>query len=177
MIEDSVPSIKFHLAAGHPDSLPLMEVPVPPDSIVAGELTLDLASLTQIARVMRKQVGDNTAPVTLHVTHQQVETPSVYSFADDRIIVDNGRQILEIDGEEKMIPPRQFSLLSLLASRPDQLWSRAAVHNHIWGRDPWSNVLNVLTSKTRKSLGPELAPALVSRQSLGLMVLSTLKRT
>ena len=51
------------------------------------------------------------------------------------LVVDPSRRTVSFHGQSVDIRPREFDLLALLATYPDQVWSRDALLRRIWGGD------------------------------------------
>ncbi len=62
---------------------------------------------------------------------QLVPTPQVATV----LTMDNARRSATFHGTPLDLRPREFDLLALLASHPEQVWSREALLQRIWGGD------------------------------------------
>lgn len=49
--------------------------------------------------------------------------------------IDTERYIIIIDGEEKVLPRKEFKLLKLLTSKPEKVFTREEILNKVWGTD------------------------------------------
>jgi two-component system, OmpR family, alkaline phosphatase synthesis response regulator PhoP len=53
----------------------------------------------------------------------------------DNIIIDRERYAIYINGKEYKLPRKEFELLSLLASKPNKVFTRDEIFNTIWGKN------------------------------------------
>ena len=53
----------------------------------------------------------------------------------DEFVIDRERYLVVKDGEEIVLPKKEFELLMLLASRPNKVFTRDEIFSAIWGND------------------------------------------
>ena len=51
------------------------------------------------------------------------------------IVIDKERYIVEKEGQAITLPKKEFELLSLLASKPDKVFTREEIFDKVWGND------------------------------------------
>lgn len=51
------------------------------------------------------------------------------------LVIDTARRFVTFHGQTLDLRPREFDLLALLASHPEQVWSREALLQRVWGVD------------------------------------------
>ncbi len=90
---------------------------------------------------------------------------SVENFA-----IDDQKKVLIIDGEEILLGPTEFAILSLLASNPGRVFSRQELIDKAWPKDVivMENTVNVPINRLRHNLGP-YAPQIVTRAGFGYL--------
>lgn len=73
----------------------------------------------------------------------------------DGLVVNRQNYTVQVDGEEKFFPKKEFELLALLASNPDRAFSREELLSRIWGESVQVVVrtVDVHVSKIREKLG------------------------
>lgn len=53
----------------------------------------------------------------------------------ENLTIDKERYSITIDGREITLPRKEFELLSLLASKPDRVFTREEIFRQVWGND------------------------------------------
>lgn len=53
----------------------------------------------------------------------------------ENLTIDKERYSITIDGREITLPRKEFELLSLLASKPDRVFTREEIFSQVWGND------------------------------------------
>jgi len=51
------------------------------------------------------------------------------------LVVDRSRYMIKMDGEEFFLPKKEFELLSLLASKPNRVFTREEIFGTVWGNN------------------------------------------
>jgi two-component system, OmpR family, alkaline phosphatase synthesis response regulator PhoP len=51
------------------------------------------------------------------------------------IVIDRERYVIFINDEEYILPRKEFELISLLASKPNKVFTRDEIYSRIWGND------------------------------------------
>lgn len=82
---------------------------------------------------------------------QHVEKPQ------SSIVIDKERFVIMKDGEEIVLPKKEFELLSLLHSRPQKVFTRDDIFTLIWGDDivVGDRTIDVHIRKLREKIGDE----------------------
>jgi two-component system alkaline phosphatase synthesis response regulator PhoP len=73
------------------------------------------------------------------------------------ILLDRNKYLVEKDGERLAFPKKEFELLSLLMSKPGNVFSREIILNTVWGDDVvvGDRTIDVHVRKLREKLGNE----------------------
>jgi two-component system alkaline phosphatase synthesis response regulator PhoP len=80
------------------------------------------------------------------------DPPPVLHFGD--LLVDEGRHEVVVDGEKVPLTPREFALLSTLASQPGRVFTRAQLLERVWGTEYYDDhVVDVHVANLRHKLG------------------------
>jgi DNA-binding response OmpR family regulator len=151
------PEHDYFLTIRGNDRHPFVERSVMPITLSDGTKHFDLGHLATMAHTLCTENGlPMTTPVGLEVR------PVMYAFADNRIIVKPNDQAVLADGRQVDFGPRPFSIISLLASRPGELWRTDAILEHVWGEagPQTAQSMHVAMMKIRTGLGPELKGAI-----------------
>ena len=113
------------------------------DAGADGYLTKPISMKLLISRVQAilKRIATEDAPVE--------ETPS--------ITIDSARHTVQIGSTELTLPRKEFALLELLASRPDELITREEIYTKIWGQEVvvGDRTIDVHIRKLRQKIGDE----------------------
>jgi two-component system, OmpR family, alkaline phosphatase synthesis response regulator PhoP len=75
-----------------------------------------------------------------------------------RIQIDRERYLVLLDGKEYFLPRKEFELLSLLASRPNKVFSRDEIFSGVWGDSVivGDRTIDVHIRKIREKLGDDM---------------------
>jgi two-component system, OmpR family, alkaline phosphatase synthesis response regulator PhoP len=70
------------------------------------------------------------------------------------IIIDRGKYIVMSKGKEIILPPKEFEILYLLASKPNKVFSRKEIFENIWGDEVFvgERTIDVHIRKLREHL-------------------------
>lgn len=73
------------------------------------------------------------------------------------ILIDKERYLIVQNGEEISLPKKEFELLTLLASKPDKVFTREEIFSKVWGNDVivGDRTIDVHVRKIREKLGIE----------------------
>ncbi len=73
----------------------------------------------------------------------------------NNLIIDLETYKVTLEGEEIMLPKKEFELLCLLASQPDKVFKREQILKHIWGNDVvvGDRTIDVHIRKLREKMG------------------------
>jgi two-component system alkaline phosphatase synthesis response regulator PhoP len=98
--------------------------------------------ISRINALLRRSVAEST-----------VEGEEV----NDNIIIDRERYLVIRDGEEIQFPKKEFELLSLLASKPQKVFERDYILEHVWGVGVvvGNRTIDVHIRKLREKLGDD----------------------
>ena len=71
------------------------------------------------------------------------------------IIIDRERYMITVDGEEMVLPRKEFELLSLLASKPGKVFTREEIYSSVWGEQVivGDRTIDVHIRKLREKIG------------------------
>ncbi len=91
-------------------------------------------------------------------------------LSNESFVIDEEKKVVVIDGNEIVLGPTEYSILSLLARNPGRVYSRQELIDKAWPRDVivMENTVNVLINRLRHKLGP-YAPHIVSRSGFGYL--------
>jgi two-component system, OmpR family, alkaline phosphatase synthesis response regulator PhoP len=73
------------------------------------------------------------------------------------LLIDRERYLVMKDGEKLVLPKKEFELLSLLASKPNKVFSREEIFAGVWGTDVvvGDRTIDVHVRKIREKIGIE----------------------
>lgn len=73
------------------------------------------------------------------------------------LMIDKERYVVTVSGEEMVLPKKEFELLSLLASKPDKVFTRDEIYNCIWGDNiiVGDRTIDVHIRKLREKIGQD----------------------
>ncbi len=74
------------------------------------------------------------------------------------LIIDRERFVVIHDGEELVLPKKEFELLILLASKPEKVFTRQEIYNTVWGNKfvVGERTIDVHIRKLREKLGENM---------------------
>ena len=77
------------------------------------------------------------------------------SAASRSLIVDRERYLIVKEGQEIVLPRKEFELLALLYSKPQKVFSRDEIFSNVWGNDVivGDRTIDVHIRKLREKLG------------------------
>lgn len=93
-------------------------------------------------------------------------------IAIDGVIMNTDAKTVSVDGRDIALTAKELSLLELLMSNPDKLFSRERILNNIWGAnvDPLTNIVDVYIGRIRKKLGKDKDPFIETVRGLGYRI-------
>ena len=96
--------------------------------------------ISRIQAILKRVATEDTPPE---------EAPS--------ITIDSARHTVQIGSTELTLPRKEFALLELLASRPDELITREEIYTKIWGQEVvvGDRTIDVHIRKLRQKIGDE----------------------
>lgn len=73
------------------------------------------------------------------------------------IIIDRERYMISVDGQDMVLPRKEFELLSLLASKPGKVFTREEIYSSVWGEQVivGDRTIDVHIRKLREKIGDE----------------------
>lgn len=74
------------------------------------------------------------------------------------VILDTSKRLVEVDGNDVPLTPREYALLEMLALQRGKLVTRTMIYDHLFDEDDdsLSNIVDVHVSHLRKKLGKDL---------------------
>jgi len=74
------------------------------------------------------------------------------------VILDTSKRLVEVDGNDVPLTPREYALLEMLALHRGRLVTRTMIYDHLFDEDDdsLSNIVDVHVSHLRKKLGKDL---------------------
>lgn len=80
------------------------------------------------------------------------------SISKKSIIIDRERYLITKDGEDLILPRKEFELLALLISKPGKVFHRDAIMNSVWGNEVvvGDRTIDVHIRKLREKIGDSL---------------------
>lgn len=71
------------------------------------------------------------------------------------IVIDRERYMITVEGEEMVLPRKEFELLSLLASKPGKVFTREEIYSSVWGEQVivGDRTIDVHIRKLREKIG------------------------
>lgn len=75
----------------------------------------------------------------------------------NKLVIDREKFVIELNGEEILLPKKEFELLELLASRPGKVYNRDQILSIVWGNDTvvGERTIDVHIRKLREKLGDD----------------------
>ena len=73
------------------------------------------------------------------------------------LVIDIEKHMVRLNGDEVELPKKEFSLLSLLTSKPSRVFTRQEIFNYVWGSDVYvcDRTIDVYIRKLREKIGSE----------------------
>jgi len=113
--------------------------------------------MARIESVSRRQQG-------LDVVNTELCIADVHMHTDSKIVT--------VSGKDVSLTAKELSILELLMSNPNKLFSRERILNNIWGAnsDPLTNVVDVYIGRIRKKLGKDESSFIETVRGLGYRI-------
>jgi two-component system alkaline phosphatase synthesis response regulator PhoP len=85
----------------------------------------------------------------------QVNVQQEDVLADAGIVLDRERYLIQKDGENIILPRKEFELMALLMSKPGKVFQRDEIMNRVWGAEVvvGDRTIDVHIRKLRKKIG------------------------
>lgn len=115
--------------------------------------------MARIESVRRRQQGSSVAGTQLCIADVHMDTES---------------KMVSVDGKDISLTAKELSILELLMSNPNKLFSRERILNNIWGAnaDPLTNVVDVYIGRLRKKLGKDESNFIETVRGLGYRIIN-----
>ncbi|MBM78671.1 MAG: DNA-binding response regulator [Crocinitomicaceae bacterium] len=83
------------------------------------------------------------------------EVKNTTEKVSDELSIDEEKYVAIINGEEKLLPKKEFELLALLFSKPGKVFTREVILNKVWGDDivVGDRTIDVHIRKLREKIG------------------------
>jgi two-component system alkaline phosphatase synthesis response regulator PhoP len=74
------------------------------------------------------------------------------------LTININKRVVFVDNKEIFLPKKEFKILILLASKPENVFTREDIYKNIWGSDVvvGERTLDVHIRKLRKNIGEEI---------------------
>jgi two-component system alkaline phosphatase synthesis response regulator PhoP len=98
-------------------------------------------------KALLKRTGETTSPV---VYSEDSGTVSIGS-----LVIDKERYLIRMEGNEMVLPRKEFELLSLLVSKPGKVFTREEIYSTVWGENVvvGDRTIDVHIRKLREKIG------------------------
>jgi len=105
--------------------------------------------LVSRVKALLKRTGGGAAAATTSV----VENTNTLSIGD--LVIDKERYLIKMNGEEMILPRKEFELLSLLVSKPGKVFTREEIYYSVWGDNVvvGDRTIDVHIRKLREKIG------------------------
>ncbi len=107
------------------------------------------------------------------VSRRQQTLPShTVELTLDDVLMNTDSKVVTVAGNDVSLTAKELSILELLMSNPDKLFSRERILNNIWGAnvDPLTNVVDVYIGRLRKKLGKDDSPFIETVRGMGYRI-------
>jgi two-component system, OmpR family, alkaline phosphatase synthesis response regulator PhoP len=98
-------------------------------------------------KALLKRTGETTDPVAYS---EDSGTVSIGS-----LVIDKERYLIRMEGNEMVLPRKEFELLSLLVSKPGKVFTREEIYSTVWGENVvvGDRTIDVHIRKLREKIG------------------------
>lgn len=105
--------------------------------------------LVSRVKALLKRTGGGGGAATAAV----VENSNTVSIGD--LVIDKERYLIKMNGEEMILPRKEFELLSLLVSKPGKVFTREEIYYSVWGDNVvvGDRTIDVHIRKLREKIG------------------------
>lgn len=103
--------------------------------------------VSRVKALLKRTSTVSTAPATV------VESTNTLTIGN--LIIDKERYLILKDGEEMILPRKEFELLSLLVSKPGKVFTREEIYYSVWGDNVvvGDRTIDVHIRKLREKIG------------------------
>lgn len=112
-----------------------------------GSIRLSAAEIARIASVM-----DGNDTLVIKPPEAQFKQ-SVACFLQGGLVIDRGKRIIEVDGQNIFNTKREYDLLDFLTHYPNVIIPSQEIYLRVWGSEHYGNTLAVHISRLRGHLG------------------------
>lgn len=100
-------------------------------------------------------IGRIKACLNRYKSHTEVEQLAEPTTECPNLIISKEKYTVHCNGEEVFLPRKEFELLAYISSRPNRLFTRDEIFNHIWGSDTivGDRTMDVYIRKIRSKIG------------------------
>ena len=81
--------------------------------------------VSRVKALLKRTSSVSTAPATV------IESANTLTIGN--LVIDKERYLIMKDGEEMILPRKEFELLSLLVSKPGKVFTREEIYYSVWG--------------------------------------------
>jgi len=144
----------------------LRKLPKLGEKLIIVFLTARSEDYTQVAGLEAGADDYITKPVKIKVLVSKVKSllRRLQDGSDSDSLIEVGSLVVNreeykivYNGEEKILPRKEFELLSLLASKPNKVFEREVILDRVWGNEVivGGRTIDVHISKLRKKIGDQ----------------------
>ncbi len=103
--------------------------------------------VSRVKALLKRTSTVNTTPTTV--------AESTNTMTIGNLIIDKERYLIIKDGEEMILPRKEFELLSLLVSKPGKVFTREEIYYSVWGDNVvvGDRTIDVHIRKLREKIG------------------------
>ncbi|BBE18019.1 phosphate regulon transcriptional regulatory protein PhoB [Aquipluma nitroreducens] len=110
--------------------------------------------VSRVKALLKRTSTVGTAPVAV--------IESGHTVTIGNLVIDKERYLIMKDGEEMILPRKEFELLSLLVSKPGKVFTREEIYYSVWGDNVvvGDRTIDVHIRKLREKIGNDLIKTL-----------------
>jgi two-component system alkaline phosphatase synthesis response regulator PhoP len=103
--------------------------------------------VSRVKALLKRTSTVGTAPVTI--------IENTHTVTVGNLVIDKERYLILKDGEEMILPRKEFELLSLLVSKPGKVFTREEIYYSVWGDNVvvGDRTIDVHIRKLREKIG------------------------
>lgn len=103
--------------------------------------------VSRVKALLKRTSSVGNAPVTI------IESANTITIGN--LVIDKERYLILKDGEEMILPRKEFELLSLLVSKPGKVFTREEIYYSVWGDNVvvGDRTIDVHIRKLREKIG------------------------
>lgn len=106
--------------------------------------------LVSRVKALLKRTGSAATPSSSSAPVESANTVSI-----GNLVIDKERYLIKMNGEEMILPRKEFELLSLLVSKPGKVFTREEIYYSVWGDNVvvGDRTIDVHIRKLREKIG------------------------